>query len=55
MKKTIIFIILILSAAYAYSQTAKSFRGFVDLNGEALFEKKYSNDRDIVYTKYLCL
>ncbi len=50
MKKIIVFIIFILSAVCAYSQITKGYRGFVDLNGEALFQKKHSNDRDIVYS-----
>ncbi len=31
-------------------EPVKGYRGFVDINGEALFEKKHSNDRDIVYS-----
>lgn len=58
MKKLIVFIAFILSVVCAYSQTdgisskepRKGYRGFVDLSGEALFERKYSNDRDIVYS-----
>lgn len=50
MKKIIVFIVIIFSSVCAYSQITKGYRGFVDLNGEALFQKKYSNDRDIVYS-----
>lgn len=51
MKLFLLSIILGLSAVFAYSLAPKTgYRGFVDLNGEALFEKKYSNDRDIVYS-----
>lgn len=28
----------------------KGYRGFVDLSGDAIFEKKHSNDRDIVFS-----
>jgi len=58
MKKIILFLALIVPAVCVWAQTdavsvnlpAKGYRGFVDLSGEALFEKKYSNDRDIVYS-----
>ena len=50
MKKIIVLIVFIVSAVFAYSQISKGYRGFVDLNGEALFQKKYSNDCDIVYS-----
>lgn len=51
MKKFIVLLLFIVSTVCAYSQQIKKgYRGFVDLSGEALFEKKYSNDRDIVYS-----
>lgn len=50
----IVFIAFIVSSIGAFSQgigvPQMGYRGFVDLNSEALFEKKYSNDRDIVYS-----
>lgn len=54
----IVFIAFVVLTVDAYSQEVnaqlgvprRGYRGFVDLNGEALFEKKYSNDRDIVYS-----
>ncbi|GEM_PF-3055497 len=57
LRQFIAFITIVLSAVCAFPQTqvpAKSgvegYRGFVDLGGEALFQKKYSDDRDIVYS-----
>ncbi len=32
------------------NEPSKGYRWFVDLSSEALFKKKYSNDRDIVYS-----
>ncbi|MDE6573339.1 MAG: hypothetical protein K2L58_08885 [Duncaniella sp.] len=59
MKKiVVVFVVLVVSVVCGYSQSGqisenvpkKGYRGFVDLSGEALFEKKHSNDRDIVYS-----
>lgn len=54
----VVFVVLVVSVVCGYSQSGqisenvpkKGYRGFVDLSGEALFEKKHSNDRDIVYS-----
>lgn len=53
MKKPLIILLMaIISIAVKVSarEPMKGYRGFVDLNGEALFKKKYSNDRDIVFS-----
>lgn len=34
------------------SEPKKGYRGFVDLNGQALFQKKYSDDYDIVHSNF---
>ena len=55
MKRPIILLLLtiILSAMSApASEPKKGYRGFVDLNGQALFQKKYSDDYDIVHSNF---
>ena len=58
MNKLSVLIAFIVSALCACAGTdgmpsgvpVKGYRGFVDLGGEALFQKKYSDDHDIVYS-----
>ncbi len=45
-----VIVMMVISSNISAKEPTKGYRWFLDLGSEARFEKKYSNDRDIVYS-----